>query len=392
MPDKIKVLHAITRLDRGGSSENTLLSAIGLVEKGYEVDILFGRTEDVEVSLLSRASKCGVGFIEEEDLVRNIHPLKDISAFWDIYRFMRDNKYDIVHAHSSKAGILCRLASKMAGTKKIVYTPHGHVFYGYFGHALTRCVILAERMAARFTDRIVGLTRAECDEWLRFGIGTTGQYAVIPSGLDFSAMQTGKHSGRDFKQEMGISSASTVIGSVGRFVEIKGYEYLIKAASELVKERDDLHFMIAGDGPLKNKYKEMIVSHGLEKKFHIVGWQENIYEIIRSMDIFVLPSLNEGMGRVLIQAMLLGVPVVATNVGGVPSVIAGGAGVSVQPASSGAIARAVREILEDPVRLARMIEKARERVIIGYSSRAMVEKLDRLYRELLNEGRGKSKG
>jgi glycosyltransferase involved in cell wall biosynthesis len=90
--------------------------------------------------------------------------------------------------------------------------------------------------------------------------------------------------------------------------------------------------------------------------------------------------------------MLLGVPVVATNVGGVPSVIAGGAGVSVQPASSGAIARAVREILEDPVRLARMIEKARERVIIGYSSRAMVEKLDRLYRELLNEGRGKSKG
>jgi glycosyltransferase involved in cell wall biosynthesis len=387
MDKKIKVLHAITRLDRGGSTENTLLSAIGLAEKGYDVDILFGKTEDPEITLLSKAGKAGIGFIEEEDLVRNIHPLKDLTALWETYRLIRENKYDIVHAHSSKAGIICRFAAKLAGVKKIVYTPHGHVFYGYFGKFLTRCIIFAEAMAARITSRIIGLTPAECDEWIRFGIGSPVQYAAIPSGLDFSLMQEGKHDKRNFKQELGIKSGDILVGSVGRFVEIKGYEYLIEAARDIVKERGDIHFLLAGEGPLRKKYKEMIASLGLKDRFHIIGWKDNTYDVIRSMDIFVLPSLKEGMGRVLIQAMFLGVSVVATRVGGVPSVVGDGTGIMVPPESPKAIARAIREILEDPVRRARMAEKAMERVITGYSSREMVEKLDRLYRELLNEKR-----
>jgi hypothetical protein len=116
----MKILHAITRLDRGGSSENTLLSAIGLAKKGYEVDLLFGQTQSPSVSLLEKARKAGVNFIEEDDLVRNIHPLRDVVAFVDIFRFIRDGKYDIVHAHSSKAGLICRLAARLAGVKTVI--------------------------------------------------------------------------------------------------------------------------------------------------------------------------------------------------------------------------------------------------------------------------------
>ncbi|MGB2652134.1 MAG: glycosyltransferase, partial [Candidatus Omnitrophota bacterium] len=122
MDKKIKVLHAITRLDRGGSSENTLLSAIGLVEKGYSVDILFGRTENPNLRLLDMAEKLGVEFIQEEDLVRNIHPVADLAAFFNIRYFLKRSDYDIVHTHSSKAGFICRLAAKSVGMKSIVYT------------------------------------------------------------------------------------------------------------------------------------------------------------------------------------------------------------------------------------------------------------------------------
>ncbi|MGD2279430.1 MAG: glycosyltransferase, partial [Candidatus Omnitrophota bacterium] len=230
MKRKIKVLHAITRLDRGGSSENTLLSAAGLARRGYDVDVLFGQTEEPSLHLLEEAERFGVNFIEEEDLIRNIHPFQDLVAFWEIYHFLKDKKYDIVHTHSSKAGFICRFAAKLAGVKKIIYTPHGHVFYGYFGKISTRIIIFAESLAARITDKIVGLTPAECDEWLRFGIGKKEQYVSIPSGVDFDMLKRKQLDERDLKEEMSIPPDKTLVGSIGRFVKVKGYEYFIEAA------------------------------------------------------------------------------------------------------------------------------------------------------------------
>ncbi|MDP8299353.1 MAG: glycosyltransferase, partial [Candidatus Tantalella remota] len=322
MANKIKILHAITRLDKGGSAENTLISAIGLAEKGYDVTLLFGKTEDANVELLKRAREAGVEFVEEEDLVRNIRPVKDLAALFDIRRFIKDNKFDIVHAHSSKAGIICRVAAWLAGVKNIVYTPHGHVFYGYFGKALTSMIIFAERAAALFTERIIGLTPCECEEWLTFGVGKREQYLAIPSGLEFGKMESDLFEGRDLRKELGIPSGKKLVGSVGRFVPIKGYEYFIEAAAALIKNGKDLYFALAGDGPLAGKYEEMISSLGIEERFHIVGWQENTGAFMRSLDLFVLSSLNEGMGRVLVMAMYYGKPVIATRVGGVPSVVA----------------------------------------------------------------------
>ncbi|MEA3490190.1 MAG: glycosyltransferase family 4 protein [Candidatus Omnitrophota bacterium] len=385
MSEKIKVLHAITRLDRGGSSENTLLSAAGLAEKGYKVDILFGRTEDVSVELLKRAREAGVDFIEEDDLVREIHPLKDIVAFFDILRFLRDKKYDIVHTHSSKAGLICRFAARLAGASKIVYTPHGHVFYGYFSSALTNVIIFIESLTARVTDRIIGLTPAECDEWISFGIGQRENYISIPSGMDFELMENSVFEGRDLKEELGIPPEHKLIGSIGRFVEVKGYEYFIKAASELVNKRDDVHFVLAGDGPLLRKYKKMIESGGLDGRFHMIGWQEHTAAVLKALDIFVLSSLNEGMGRVLVMAMYYGKPVIATRVGGVPSIVSGEAGILIEPASAGAITRAVESLLEHPEKTKKIAQKGREIALSGYSAEKMVNDLDKLYKELLGE-------
>ena len=185
MQGTTKILHAITRLDKGGSSENTLLSAMGLVRKGYDVDVLFGYTEDANEQLMLKAKRTGVHFVQEPSLVRDIHLVKDSIAFFNVLNIISRGRYDLVHAHSHKAGFICRIAAKFAGVKKVVYTPHGHVFYGYFGSLLTKMIIFAERFAAHFTDMIIGLTDAECEEWLDLKIGRKEQYVSIVSGVDF---------------------------------------------------------------------------------------------------------------------------------------------------------------------------------------------------------------
>ncbi|MFQ5952678.1 MAG: glycosyltransferase, partial [Candidatus Omnitrophota bacterium] len=368
MNKRVRVLHAITRLDRGGSSENTLLSAIGLSQKGYDVDILFGQTENPSIHLLEKARKSGVSFIEEDDLVRNIHPVRDTIAFLDIYRYIRDNDYDIVHTHSSKAGFICRFAAKLAGVKTIIYTPHGHVFYGYFSKIFTRLIIFAESLVSRVTDKIVGLTPAECDEWIGFGIGKEDQYTSIPSGIDFDEIKSEMAEARDIKDELWMPQGNILVGSVGRFVDVKGYDYFIKAAVEQIKKRNNIYFILAGDGPLRKKYKKMITAAGVDEKFRVIGWQESTSAVIKSLDIFVLPSLNEGMGRVLVEAMFFEKPVIATRVGGVSSVISGGSGLLVEPASAKAIDRAIDMILNDPDYAREMARKGHERALAKYSA------------------------
>ena len=226
----MRIIHAITRLDKGGSSTNTLLSVIGLARKGYEVDLLYGKTSGVDKKLIEQASKEGVKFIEEKSLLRDIHPIKDAVALLKVFLFFKKEKYDILHAHSSKAGLICRIAGKLTGIKNIIYTPHGHVFYGYFGRRMTTVIIFIESILAKITKKIVGLTLSECKEWLDFGVGKEEQYVVIPSGIDFEALD---FLGRDFagvKDKFNIPKDKILIGSIGRFVGVKGYEFFIQAA------------------------------------------------------------------------------------------------------------------------------------------------------------------
>ncbi|MBD3295856.1 MAG: glycosyltransferase [Candidatus Omnitrophica bacterium] len=378
----IKILHAITRLDRGGSSENTLLSCIGLAERGYKVDLLFGRTADPDIDLMKRARTAGVNFIEEEDLIRDIHPVKDLSAFFDIVGFIRRENYDIVHAHSSKAGFICRVAAKIAGAGKIVYTPHGHVFYGYFGKIMTRMVVFVESLLSRITDSIIGLTQAECEEWISYGVGREDQYTSIPSGVDFARF---KHAGRmvrGVREEFGIPGEALLVVSMGRFVEVKGFRFFINAAVDQVRKRDDVFFLLAGEGPLRPVYKALINNAGASDRIKLVRWQEETADILGDADIFVLPSLNEGMGRVVVEAMYFKKPVIATRVGGVPSLVGDDAGILVPPASEKDISSALDILFSEPKKRKDMGDAGRKRVLEGFSCDRMISELDRLYSRL----------
>ncbi|MBD3379954.1 MAG: glycosyltransferase [Candidatus Omnitrophica bacterium] len=383
--EQLKILHAITRLDKGGSAFNTLLSAMGSAQRGYLVDLLYGATTDTDPDLLARVEASGVHLLEEKELVRDICFAKDLKAYSRIKKVIRTGKYDVVHAHSSKAGFLARLAARKCRVKCVVYTPHGHVFYGYFSRFLSLFSLALERFAAGYCDRIIGLTGSECREWLRFGVGAPEMFRVVPSGLEFDRIAQRKRNTASWKTRYGIGEAQKIIGAVGRFVDIKGFEYFIRAAIDQLSKRDDVVFVLVGDGPMKSDYIRMVAGSGHPDRIKILPWQDNVDEAISSFDVFVMPSLNEGMGRVLIEAMFFGKPVIASRVGGVPSILEGGCGILVSPGNPYEISGAIDRFLEDPAMAAETASKGKQKALTEYSADNMVEKLEEVYREVLEE-------
>jgi glycosyltransferase involved in cell wall biosynthesis len=380
---KTKVLHIITRLDRGGSAENTLLTVIGLDKERYEVALISGPSAEPIDRLMDRAQASGVRLITVKNLVRKISPWRDFKALFALYRLVKGGRYDIVHTHSSKAGILGRWAAHLAGVPHLVHTPHGHVFYGYYNKLVTRLFVLLERLTACFSDKIVALTPQEVKEYLALGIGEPEKFIVIHSGVELACFRGIGAPGPEVRAELNIPRDLPVVGSVGRLEEVKGYRYFIEAASLIIEKIPEVCFLLVGDGSLRARLQRQATDFGLEHRFVFTGWRDDVPRMISAMDIFVLSSLNEGMGKVLVEAMALKKPIVATRVGGVPGLIKDGRnGILVPPEDPSALAAAVIGLLEDKPRAERLGLEA-GRGIEWYSAQYMVRKIEGLYEELL---------
>ena len=327
---KIKVIHVITRFDKGGAAENTFLTVNGLDPNRYEVILIRGlsyesnmghsETRSVE-SCLEDAGRNGVRILTIPELVRRIYPLSDLRAFLKLIRIFREERPHIVHTHTSKAGLLGRWAARLAGVPVIIHTPHGHVFWGYFNKWETKIFIFLERLTATITDRIITLTGQEKKDHLRCHIAGEAKFAVIHSGVDLSKFSNLQVHGTEMKNKLGIPERTFVVGTVGRLTAIKGHKYLIEAARKILLTRPDMTFIFLGDGELMNDLKSQAASSGIYDKVKFLGWREDVAEVMFTFDLFVLPSLNEGMGKVLVEAMAMGKPIIATPVGGIPEAI-----------------------------------------------------------------------
>lgn len=380
---EIRILHVITRLDRGGSALSTLQTAAGLSPR-FRQRLVYGRTREfprLDPGILQR-----LDLVELPQLVREPAPVKDLVALVQLYRLIRGSRVDLVHTHTSKAGILGRLAARLAGVPHIVHTPHGHYFVGgYAGRALTHLFVRLERWAARFTDRIVGLTEQEIRDHVARGIGRPEQFVVIPSGIalpEFGATADAPA----LRAALGLPASATVVGAVGRLEPIKGHRYLLEAVGRLAPRCPDLHVALVGDGELLAELRHDAERAGLASRAHFLGWREDVATLLHAFDLFALPSLNEGQGRALVEAMAAGLPIVASAAGGIPEVLAGGAaGLLVPPADAGALARAIETLLADPALRARLGAAARERAG-RYTVEASLRTLEALYDELLGFG------
>ena len=375
-----RVLHIITRMDVGGSSDDTLLLVTRMPRPEFDNALISGPTMDPVPGLGESLARATVPWVEVPSLRRPVSVPRDLMAVRDLQRRIRRLRPDIVHTHSSKAGFVGRLAARIAGVPRIFYTPHGHVFHSYYGRPITRMFVALERFAARFTERIVVLTDAEAQQHLAVGVGRREQFVKIPSGVDLTAVLAEAPGGHRVRRELGFSDETPVIGAVARLVPVKGLQYLVSAMPEIVRSCPDAHLVLAGDGDRRPELEALARRLSLADRVHFLGFRRDAAAVTAALDVFVLPSLNEGQGRVLVTAMALGVPIVATKVGGVPEVIEEGCqGLLVPPADPSALSRAVTALLTDREKAASLGKAGRARSVL-FSSEVMLKCHAELYR------------
>lgn len=383
---KIRVLHVITRLIVGGAQENTIYTCHLLDPARYEVDLVIGPQLGPEGELVSIVEKDRIGLKTLDPLVREINPATDWRALKGLQALMAEGRYDVVHTHSSKAGILGRMAARRARVPVIVHTVHGWGFHDRMNPLKRRAYIMAEKYCERMTDRMVVVTQLDADAGLRYGIGRAGKYTRIFSAIDLDEYRDMAIDVAAKKRGLGLDPDLPVVGCVGRLSPQKAPEYFMRMAAEVLAQFPAVQFLYVGGGPLRLEMEALIQNLGLEGKVVLSGLRRDVPELMRVMDIFVLLSLWEGLPRVFSQAMASGLPVIASRVGGAAEIVQDGDnGFLVVPADFKTPAEKVLLLLRDEALRARMGRRGRERVYPDFCVKHMVRRLDDLYVELLNQ-------
>ena len=384
---KLKIAHVITRMDWGGAPDIVRILC-EFLETSYEVKLIIGPSKHLTEKTRLFLQKFRENVIIVPYLKREINPLLDLLALVKLLLIFKKEKFDIVHTHTAKAGFLGRIASWFAGIPRIIYTPHGHVFYGYFGLLMSKIAITLERVVAYLTSKIMVFTELEKRDLIAFKVTTPDKIVVINSGLELEKYKDVVVDVQSKKYELGIEEDISVIGMIGRLEPVKGPGYLIEAARMVIEKIPRVKFLIVGDGSLRNDLESQCEELGVLNEFIFTGWKEDVQTILSMLDILVLPSVNEAVGRVLIEAGACGVPVIATNVGGVPEIVRDDqTGILVPPRSPEALAQAIIDLITNEHRRQQMGIIAEDWIDDRFSAHRMVEKVSNSYNELVESGR-----
>jgi glycosyltransferase involved in cell wall biosynthesis len=342
----VATLHVITRLTIGGSAENTVATMVALAAAGYAGPLAVGVAES-EPPSVNDARGRGVRLLDVPTLGREVG-VRDVVALAHLCRVMRVQRPAVVHTHTSKAGFVGRLAARLAGVPAVIHQPHGHIFYGYYDGGRTAFYIALERIAARWTDRIVTLTERGTDEHLARNIGRREQYRTVPSGVPTAALRAAAPSRSVARARLGLPDDAFVVAGLGRLVPVKGFDVLVAALRPLADAVPLSRLVLIGDGPQRRELHAAARDLGVSGRVLITGVTSDITGWLAAADVLAAPSRNEGMGRAIVEAMALGLPVVGAEVGGIPAVVAEGeTGWLVPPGDSLALAAALIELARD---------------------------------------------
>jgi glycosyltransferase involved in cell wall biosynthesis len=346
---------------------------------GADVDVL--ATDPVGQSFF-RAH--GVGVVDLDVIWRNIRPVRDTQGLRRLTEFLKSNRYDLVHTHTSKAGFVGRVAARRAGVPAIIHTAHSFPFHEESGALSTLIYTHLERYAARHCDSIVTVSHYHRSWGLRRKVGTATQIVAIPNGIP---EKSPTRSASIIRQELGISDADTLFLTPGRLFHGKGLEYLIDTIP-LLASRISRRFLVAlaGDGPLRPELERRAA--GLNGKLMFLGFREDIPDLLQASDIVVLPSLHEGLSIALLEAMAAPRPIVATSIGGNLEPTGDGLGaLIVPPKNAEALADAMAELANNPSIAAEKAANARRLFLAGHTQEKMVKSYRALYIELLKQSK-----
>jgi len=370
----------------GGAQENTLLSVVGLdALPEYDVTLLSGLDKGREGELLSQARE-SVELIVLPEMGRSINPFSDLVAFWKLYRTIKKGRYHIVHTHSSKAGVLGRVAAWLAGTPIIVHTLHSLVFHDYQPWVVNRAWWLMKKICAPITDFYISVSEIIVQKAIKAGIAEPERFRTIYSGMELDWFLNANFDSDAVRREFGIPLDVPVVGKIARLFPLKGHDQLMDAAPEIVRRVPNVRFFLIGDGILLEHLQKRAREYGILENFIFAGLidRTRIPEMISAMDLVVHTSLREGLARVLPQALAMGKPCVSFDIDGAPEVVINDeTGYLVQPFDSVGLAEGISRILEDADMRARMGENGRRHVDPAFRSEKMVADIAEVYAMLL---------
>ena len=382
---KINLLYIITKLELGGAQKQ-LLSLISALDKDRYNIFLFTAGDGL---LIPEALAIeGLILKRSKFLERVINPLKDILALLEIYFFIKKNRIQIVHTHSSKAGILGRLAAKFAKTPVIIHTVHGWSFNDYQFRPVNYLYRFLERICATFTSKIIVVSSFDQAKGLKNSIASKERYILIRYGLDDKAFSaTSKR--REIRQSLGLSDMALVVGMVACFKFQKAPLDFIELAGRIKIKFPDVKFVLVGDGRLRGKIVTRIKQLNLENQIILTGWYKDIPGILSGWDIFVLTSLWEGLPISVLEAMSAGLPAVVTDTGGIrEALINGQTGYLVDPHDIVFMQNRVEELLNSAQKRDEFGRSSQEIISRGeFSLSSMFKNTAELYSNLSGESK-----
>jgi len=395
-PRGVHIARVITRLNVGGPAAHVVLATKHLESLGFKTTLITGNLAPGERRADELIAELDESPVVLEKLGRDVSIVHDVATLIRLVRIFREQKPDIVHTHTSKAGALGRLAAWIARVPVRVHTYHGLVFSRHFSPMRSRIYIWLERLLARLTTRLIAISPTQKIDLVRqFRIAPEAQIKCIPLGLDLERFLKQPSPSFTLRRELGLSADDYLVGWVGRLAPIKDPFLLVEVAKRVVEMVPSCHFAVAGDGELRRELENALRRNHLSANVHLLGWRTESHEIYNDFSLVLLTSKNEGTPLVLLETMACGKPFVAPDVGGISDLTFGdcderagvryfeNAALAARTASS--LASAVVRLLEDSRLRRNMGQRAREFVASRYSAERLARDLANLYTQLLTE-------
>ena len=372
----IRVLHVVTRMNTGG-----VAVLIGNLMRNYdasafEFKLAAGVCDTSEEDYLQAVAR-DIPAVKIASLQRAISLRKDLVAFFQIVKVIRQFKPDVIHTHTSKAGLLGRLAAIVACPKaKRVHTYHGHLLDGYFSKFKTHLLILCEALLAKRTHRLIAMGNQVKRDLLHARVGKDEQFSVLFPGL-VAVQEIAKDQAR---RDLGLEADAIYSLFIGRLTQIKRPDRLLDVIVELKRRNVAVSFLIVGDGELSENVKSRITNEKLPAK--MLGWQKDTSAVYSAADILLLCSDNEAVSLALIEGSQYSLPLVSTNVGSVSDVVINGSTGLLTESTAGALADAVEALVADAALRKAMGAAGKARAERYFSLDRMVKDHSDLYRSL----------
>lgn len=386
----LRTCHVITRLILGGAQENTLLTVRGLHEDpDFDVDLVTGPALGPEGELIEQAREFGVDPVIISEMRREIDPVRDLKTFVRLYELFREKDYDLVHTHSSKAGILGRWAARLAGVPWIFHTIHGLPYHRYqptWKYELFRTL---ERATATVTHEIQAVCDRMIEKAIDAGVKPIKGWRTVYSGMELDPFlevpPVGSPEAVELKEEWGFDEGDFVFGKIARLFHLKGHRYCLSAFEQVARKHEHVRLLLVGDGILRDQLEATIEAMGLTDRVVFSGLvpYQKIPDMLGAMDALVHTSLREGLARVIPQAQASGRPAISYDVDGAPEAIEHReSGMLVPPKSISTLVDALNEIVEKEDLRERIVKNAREWVTPRFHWQHMASEVKKSYREL----------